>query len=148
MKEVVVEFTVDKAKLISINEQYMHPVRKTKRGRYVSYFAPTPYLKEVKQFYKEVLSEKITDEQVLELQDALGDKYEEGLSLEIVIGIPDCNWKDSDVSNFIKSLEDRVVERIKIDDSRNFKVSAEKVHVEGEEYSVRMSISTYKSRLF
>lgn len=148
MKEVVVEFTVDKAKLISINEQYMHPVRKTKRGRYVSYFAPTPYLKEVKQFYKEVLSEKITDDQVVELQNALGDKYKEGLSLEIVIGVPGCNWKDSDVSNFIKSLEDRIVERTGIDDSRNFKVSAEKVHTEGEEYSVRVTISTYKSGTF
>lgn len=149
LKDVVVEFEVSQAKLISINEQYIHPVKKTKRGRYVSYFAPSPYLKEVKKFYQEILNSKISDEQVKELQDAIGnDKYENGLCLEIVIGIPDNGWKDNDVSNFIKCLEDRLVERIGIDDSRNFKVSAEKRHINSEDYSVQVTIKTMKSEAF
>lgn len=141
-ENVSINFEIDDAKLISVNDQYMHPVRKTKRGRYVSYFAPSPYLKTVQAFYKEVLEEKITDEYIEMFNSALKDKSR-GIKLEIIVGTPPEEFNRSDVSNFIKALEDCIVNRTKIDDSRNFEVSIKKRSYDNEGlWKVHITLST------
>lgn len=124
---MIIEFEIDNPKLISTNEMYMHPVRKTKRGSYTSYVCKSPYLKEVQEFYKDLLSKKISDEDVeslrLEIKEGNGDV---GIELSIRAGFPRTDLYEYDASNFIKALEDCIVTRIKIDDSKNLKVSISK----------------------
>lgn len=139
------EFEIENPKLISVNEQYMHPVRKTKNGRYVSYFAPSPYLKEVQKFYKDVLSEKIPDEDIEKLKETISTK-DDGVELTIIVGLPRSDILEYDASNFIKALEDCIVSRTKIDDSRHFKVSIEKRNYESEDnrWIVKVVMSSMK----
>lgn len=145
MINLVIEFEIDNPKLISVNEQYMHPVRKTKRGRYTSYVCKSPYLKEVQEFYKEVLSEKISDDDVEDLQSEVSSGGGNvGVELTIRVGLPRKDIYEYDISNFIKSLEDCIVARIKIDDSRNLKVSISKnlFESESEDWKLYVKIST------
>ena len=139
------EFEIENPKLISVNEQYMHPVRKTKNGRYVSYFAPSPYLKEVQKFYKDVLSEKIPDEDIEKLKETISTK-DDGVELTIIVGLPRSDILEYDASNFIKALEDCIVSRTKIDDSRHFKVSIEKRSYDSEDnrWIVKVVMSSMK----
>lgn len=118
----MITFSLVNPKLISVNEQYMHPVRKTKSGRYTSYVCKSPYLKEVQSYYSEKLKELISDEEVETLKKEVV-KYDVGVCLEIFVGLPRKEFYEYDVSNFIKALEDCIVSRVKIDDSHNFKVS-------------------------
>lgn len=142
---MVIEFEIDNPKLISVNEQYMHPVRKTKRGSYTSYVCKSPYLKEVQEFYKEVLSEKISDDDIEVLQSEVSSGGGNvGVELTIRVGLPRKDIYEYDISNFIKSLEDCIVARIKIDDSRNLKVSISKnlFESESEDWKLYVKIST------
>ena len=121
----MIEFTLINPKLISINEQYIHPVRKTKRGTYTSYFAKSPYLKEVQQYFEEVLAEKVTEEDICKLKEEVNETN--GVFLSLKLGLPRKDFYEYDLSNFVKSVEDCLVKRIKIDDSRNVKLDISKV---------------------
>lgn len=147
MNKLFIEFEIDNPKLISVNDQYIHPVRKTKNGRYLSYFAPSPYLKEVKAFYEEILKDKISDEDIIKIQDfiASSDKIY-GLSLEIIYGIPLKSIRNDDASNYIKSLEDCIVRRTGVDDSIHYKVSAEKRIFESDDnhWIIRILIRSHE----
>lgn len=128
MNEVSIEFEIEDPMLISVNDQYMHPVRKTKSGKYYSYFAPTPYLKKLKSYYEEMLSQKISDSDIEDIKNVINSyegKKEGGIDLSIELGLPLEDVRNHDISNFIKALEDCIVKRTGIDDSRNYKVSIE-----------------------
>lgn len=142
---MVIEFEIDNPKLISTNEMYMHPVRKTKRGSYTSYVCKSPYLKEVQEFYKEVLSEKISDEAVMKLKSEVDSGNGNiGIVLTIHAGFPRKDLYEYDASNFIKALEDCIVNRTKIDDSKNLRVSISKDLFESEngDWKLYVKIST------
>jgi len=146
----IVRVTVKKPKVISTNDMYMHPVRKTSKGHYMSYFAKTSKLKELQEFYKNLFDEIITDDQVRELNLFTSESKTNGILLRVEYGIPVKELNEHDVSNFIKSIEDCIVSRTKVDDSRNLKVIAEKKIYESEEneWIMRISLSTYKCLLF
>lgn len=149
-QEVVIEFEVDNPKLISINEQYIHPVRQTKSGRYYSYFAKSPYLVEVQEYYKDVLKDKISDNDIKRLKDFIDRDKTNGVSLTIEIGIPLRDIRDNDASNFIKSIEDCIVDRTKsckskVDDSCNYEVTIRKSRYESEDNHmiIKIIMKTY-----
>ena len=116
---------LDSAKFISVNEQYIHPVRRCNDGRYRSYVVRSPYLKEVQQFYDEEFK-RIPDEVVKDFQDYVSQSSENGLEIYIEIGMPKSQINENDSSNYIKAVEDCLSERLKIDDSHNITVSASK----------------------
>lgn len=145
-KEVVIEFEIKNPKLISINEQYIHPVRKAKSGRYYSYFAKSDYLKEVQAYYKEVLKDKIPDDKIKLLSGFVDCDKSNGISLTIEVGMPLRDIRDNDISNYIKALEDCIVTRTKIDDSRDYEIVAKKSRYESEDFHmmVKITMSTYQ----
>lgn len=123
-----IEFRVDNPKLISVNEQYIHPVRKSKSGRYYSYFAPSPYLKEVKKYYKDLLSKTISDNDVIKVNNFFyGDIPGRGICLQMIVGLPENEFYKHDISNYIKAVEDCISERLGVDDSKNTAVSIQKM---------------------
>jgi len=128
-----IRFTIDNPKLISVNEQYMHPVKKTKSGRYTSYVVKSPYLKEVQEYYNNLLNEIISDEDIKKLQEEVSDEKLTGLALEIRLGLPRKDIYENDMSNYIKAYEDCISRRLKIDDSRNLLVSIEEQLYESED---------------
>ena len=138
-----IEFEIERPELISINDQYMHPVRKTKRGSYVSYFAPSPVLKKTQAFYKEILQEKIPQEFIDQVKELVNDKSC-GINFMMEVGLPESELRECDISNFIKAVEDCIVTRTGIDDSRHYTVSAKKSIYDTEDKSWILKIS-YKT---
>lgn len=131
---MIVEFKLINPRLISVNDQYMHPVRKSKSGRYVSYVCKSPDLKEVQQYYSEVLSESIKDEEVQILRDFINENPKgRGLSLEMHLGMPESQIYEHDISNFIKAVEDCISTRLKIDDKYNLSVYISKYVLSSED---------------
>lgn len=138
-----IEFEVFDPKLISVNDQYMHPVRKTKSGRYMSYVCKSPSLKEFQEFYKESLSQLIKEEDINEIQEFLRTTFRSGLCLSIEIGLPPRELYEHDVSNWIKALEDSISTRTGIDDSKNLRVVVEKKYTNDETWWLRVKICPY-----
>lgn len=140
---VNISFELTDPKLISVNEQYMHPVRKCKNGRYTSYVCKSPYLKEVQSYYSDVLDNVILDSEVESVREFIDkDPKNSGLSLEIYLGIPESEIYDHDVSNFIKAFEDCLSRRLGVDDKFNLKVSISKEEVHGDVWKMKVRIST------
>lgn len=123
----MIEFDLINPKMISVNEQYIHPVRKTKNGRYVSYFAKSSYLKEVQSYFDEVLKEKIKDKDVEILVEETSSQDLPGVLLEMTLGLPRKDFYEYDLSNFIKAVEDCLTRRTGIDDNRNVELNVKKV---------------------
>lgn len=144
MRCKVFEFTLENPVLVSTNDMYRHPVRKTKNGRYVSFFTKTEDLIEMQDFYKEVLQEKISDEVIQQIKDALETDHYDGLELYISLGYTSGLYTE-DISNYIKALEDCIVKRTKIDDSKNLMVSATKYNTTSE--SPVLYVSMYLTKL-
>lgn len=135
----MIDITIKDPKIISVNEQYMHPVKKTKSGKYVSYVCKSPFLKEVQSFYQGVLSQMISDEEISSMKKTL-DPDSVGLSLRIVIGLPRKDLYSYDISNLIKAVEDCIVARDCIDDTYHLDVSISKRVYLSEEDSWVMRI--------
>ena len=126
MNDLSLVFEIEKPKIISTNEAYMHPVRKCKDGRYRSYVCKSPDLKDFQEFYKEVLQEKIPDDKVVEFKKYIEESLKNTLDISITYGLPENEIFKHDASNFIKALEDCISTRLGIDDSKNSRVSVTK----------------------
>lgn len=122
---------IDNPKVISTNDMYMHPVRKTKRGSYSSYVVRSPYLKEVQEFYKKILENEITEEQIENLKSQIDKSH--GVKLSLLFSICQKDLYEYDVSNLIKAIEDCISRRIRIDDSYNLEVYSSKSFLEDHE---------------
>lgn len=139
---MVINFEIKNPLLISTNDAYYHPVRKTKTGRYMSYVCKSESLKKLQEFYKEKLSEAISDEDISNLKkDLESSGTPKGIVLELFVGMPEREIFEHDSSNYIKALEDCIVNRIKIDDSKNHYVSIEKFIFTPSEEEVSKGIS-------
>lgn len=138
---MTIKFEIKNPLLISTNDAYYHPVRKTKTGRYMSYVCKSESLKKLQEFYKEKLSEAISDEDIRNLKKDLETGVSKGIILELFIGMPEKEIFEHDSSNYIKALEDCIVNRIKIDDSRNHCVAIEKFIFKPSEEEVSEGIS-------
>lgn len=145
---MVIEFEIVNPKLISTNDMYMHPVKKCKNGRYTSYTCKAPYLKELQEFYQEKLGELIRDEDIEILKSEVSKDV--GVKLEIELGMPKLSIYANDASNFIKSLEDCVVNRIGVDDKYNLEVSIVKTIHESEidEWILKVRISSVECKIY
>lgn len=141
---MTIEFEVYCPKMISVNDQYMHPVKKTKKGKYVSYTCKSPSLKDFQSFYGEVLKDKISDSDISQLKSEISNSIELGLDLFLEVGLPLKEINEHDASNFIKALEDCIAVRLGVDDSRNIQVSIKKSILEDPNWKLRVRISTSK----
>lgn len=139
---MVITFEIKSPKLISVNEQYMHPVRKCNDGRYRSYVCKAPYLKEVQEFYKEILENVLTEKDVKEFKGAVGKDTSTGLKLGLQVGMPMSEIYEHDISNLIKAVEDCIAKRLKIDDKHNFEVAICKQVVPENEWYLKVAIET------
>ena len=149
MEEITIEFEIDHAKVVSVNDQYIHPVKKTNNGKYYSYFAPSYELKEMQEFYEKKLKEVTTEEQLKALHDIVEQSDKKiGLSLEIIWGVPSVSYRrkknffQMDATNYIKAFEDCLSRHIGIDDSCNYKVSCEKKVYTPEDGKYRWIVHT------
>lgn len=125
--------------LISTNDAYYHPVRKTKSGRYMSYVCKSESLKKLQKFYEEVLSSEISDEDILALKEQLNSLPNLGIKLILKVGTPSKEIFEHDVSNYVKAIEDCLVKRIGVDDSHNTELHIEKQF--SEEWKLQIVIS-------
>lgn len=141
MSSCIICFEVSCPRMISVNDQYMHPVKKTKNGRYISYTCKSPSLKTFQDFYKEVLEDKISDQDVSQVNSEISESDKRGIDLSLEIGLPFKEIKDHDVSNFIKALEDCIASRLGVDDSKNLSVSIKKSILEDPDWRLRVKIS-------
>lgn len=90
-----ISFELINPKLISVNDMYIHPVRKCKDGRYRSYVAKSPYLKEVQEYFKEMLPQHISEVDAAMLKNNLDlSSGFYGLGLMLMVGIPEKEFYD------------------------------------------------------
>lgn len=139
IKKIVIDLEVEGPKVVSNNDMYMHPVKKTKSGRYVSYFCKSGSLKSLQEFYSKVFNDQIMEEDIESLKKEL-ENPDNGISITFLFGMPASEVYQHDVSNFIKAIEDCVVERTKIDDSRHISVTAAKSIYENKDWVLSIVI--------
>lgn len=139
---MTIYFKVANPKLISTNEMYYHPVRKTKSGRYMSYVCKSENLKSLQEYYKDILPDLIPDATIEDLKRGFDSGEYKGLSLKLCILVPMKELYEHDGTNFIKAIEDCISSRLKIDDSRNLQVSVEKVLSDSDDWSLEVLINT------
>jgi Holliday junction resolvase RusA-like endonuclease len=135
----IIDTTIDNPMLISTNDQYMHPVRKCRDGKYRSYFCKSPALKELQDFYKDILLKNISDDIVSEIQESVNNG--KCLSVKFRLHVPSKEFYDHDASNFIKALEDCLSSRIGVDDSRNSHVSIKKIVSPDDIWRLNISVT-------
>lgn len=144
--ESIIYFAVKDPRLVSNNDMYMHPVRKTKRGTYVSYFCKSPSLKELSQFYEEVLSTLILEESIEFLKKEVSDG--KGINLKLEIGMPRNELYEHDVSNYIKAIEDCITNRTGVDDRYNLTVSISKSIILSTDWVLKVTISSQSVEIY
>lgn len=137
-------FEVNEPAILSTNDMYYHPVRKTKSGKYMSYFAPSSSLKKLQSFYKEILDDCITEKEIQDLKKFVNESKYNGIKLILEFGIPDNQILDYDSSNLVKSIEDCIVRKTSIDDSYHFSVQVEKMIFDHWVLKVKMIPYTIK----
>lgn len=128
----------DDTEVVSTNDMYTPIPRKGGRGAYVTKSYP---LRVFQDKMKEFLDGAITDEEIDELNQELEDRNVV-LSLSIKYSFLRDSFFTEDSSNYIKSLEDCISQRLKVDDSRNCRVYVEKELSESSK--IKVEISTYK----
>lgn len=143
----MISFEIENPELVSVNEQYIHPVKKGKSGRYTSYFVKSAKLKKMQEFYENTLKEKITDEDIAELKIKLSQHPYTGLELRIFIGMPGNEINDHDVTNYVKALEDCIVKRTGIDDVKDYRVIAEK-QISNDKWMIRVELDFHPAVIF
>lgn len=142
-----IKFEIENPELISVNEQYIHPVKKSKSGKYTSYFVKSSKLKKLQAFYDEQLKVKISDDEVNELKTYLSQHPYNGIELKICIGMPVTEINSHDTTNYIKALEDCIVKRTGIDDVKDYKVVAEK-QISNDKWMVRIELAEHSAEIY
>lgn len=123
---IVRSYLIKEGYLISVNDQYMHPVKKTKSGKWTSYTCKSPALKNFQKFYEKKFNEIIPDDDIEFFKKEIESHPLKGLVLSIDVGLPLKELFEHDVSNFIKAFEDCLSTRLGIDDSKNLEVRIRK----------------------
>lgn len=137
---MVIEFDVPDIEVASTNEMYMPRPKRGKNGRMTAYVTKTKAMRDFEASVDPILLEHLTDDVVSELSAELSD-IQKAIRLELTFYLPSKPFFTSDVSNYVKTIEDRIKERVDIDDVRNCEVILKKVL--SDDLSTHVRMSTY-----
>lgn len=139
---MIIEFDIEGIEIASTNEMYMPRPRRTKNGKWTAYVTKTNEMRAFEESVNPLLESFIQDDLVTQLHEELEDK-QKAIRLELTYYLPSFPFFTSDASNYVKTIEDRIKERIDIDDVRNCEVILRKVlsdnlltHVKLETYEL------------
>lgn len=140
---MIIEFDIPDIEIASTNEMYMPRPKRGKNGRWTAYVTKTGEMRDFEEKVNPLLETLISDKVIKELQDELKNDIQRAIKLELTYYLPSYPFFTSDASNYVKTIEDRIKERINIDDVRNCKVVLEKrlsdtlsTHVKLETYEL------------
>ena len=137
---MIIEFDIPDIEIASTNEMYMPRPRKTKNGRWTAYVTKTNEMREFEESVNPLLESFIVDDTVKLLHEELEDR-QKAIRLELTYYLPSFPFFTSDASNYVKTIEDRIKERIDIDDVRNCEVILRKVL--SDNLSTHVKLETY-----
>lgn len=137
---MIIEFDIDGIEIASTNEMYMPRPRKTKNGRWTAYVTKTNEMRQFEKSVNPLLESFILDNEIKLLHEELKDK-QKAIRLELTYHLPSFPFFTSDASNYVKTIEDRIKERIDIDDVRNCEVILRKVL--SDNLSTHVKLETY-----
>ena len=135
-----VSFELKDIELVSTNEMYMPRPKRGKNGRWTAYVTKTNEMRDFEKKVSPLLESFIVDDTVKRLHDELEDK-QKAIRLELTYYLPSFPFFTSDASNYVKTIEDRIKERIDIDDVRNCEVILRKVL--SDNLSTHVKLETY-----
>lgn len=133
--------------LVSTNEAYFHMPKKSKKSnRMTTYAVRSDKLKKLQDDLDEMLNHLISDEYIKIVSDLVDTKFY-GLKIVTLYYMPYENYRDSDVSNYIKNYEDCIATRLRkfnknLDDKNNLEYRAIKRyrHSGSTEWKIRTVI--------
>ena len=137
---MIIEFDIPDIEIASTNEMYMPRPKRGKNGRWTAYVTKTNEMRDFEKKVSPLLESFIVDDTVKLLHDELEDK-QKAIRLELTYYLPSFPFFTSDASNYVKTIEDRIKERIDIDDVRNCEVILRKVL--SDNLSTHVKLETY-----
>lgn len=137
---MVIEFDIVDVEIASTNEMYMPRPKRGKNGRMTAYVTKTTKMRDFEKLSDPIIEEAITDEMVSELKNEFEDPRRV-MRLDITYNLPSKAFFTSDTSNYVKTIEDRIKERLGVDDARNCEVNLRKVL--SDSLSTHIVIETY-----
>lgn len=137
---MVIDFDIPDIEIASTNEMYMPRPKRGRNGRWTAYVTKTGEMRDFEERVTPLLETLIPDETVEELVDDLKD-VQRAIRLEFTYYLPPSPFFTSDASNYVKTIEDRIKERIGIDDVRNCEVVLRKVL--SDSVSTHVRLETY-----
>lgn len=123
---MTIEFEIPEVEIASTNEMYMPRPKRAGGGKWTAYVTKTKAMRDFEKAVDPILKREITDDMVSELVEELGD-HQRVIRLTMVYYLPVNSFFASDVSNYVKTLEDRIKERLGVDDVRNCEVHLKKL---------------------
>ena len=137
---MIIEFDIPDIEIASTNEMYMPRPKRGRNGRWTAYVTKTNEMREFEESVNPILESFIVDDTIKLLHEELEDK-QKAIRLELTYYLPSFPFFTSDASNYVKTIEDRIKERIDIDDVRNCEVILRKVL--SDNLSTHVKIETY-----
>ena len=137
---MIIEFDIDDIEIASTNEMYMPRPKRTKTGKWTAYVTKTNEMRQFEESVNPLLESFIQNDIIDELHKELEDK-QKAIRLELTYYLPSFPFFTSDASNYVKTIEDRIKERIDIDDVRNCEVILRKVL--SDNLSTHIKLETY-----
>ena len=107
---------------VSNNDMYLP---RPFRGGKSAYITKSTLLRKFQEAVQPLLVKHIPNELVDSLKEAMKNP-QLAIHLGFVFGMPKKEFYKCDASNYVKSIEDMIKDRLKIDDSRNCSVSSRK----------------------
>ena len=137
---MIIEFDIPDIEIASTNEMYMPRPKRGKNGRWTAYVTKTNEMRDFEKKVSPLLESFIVDDTVKLLHEELEDR-QKAIRLELTYYLPSFPFFTSDASNYVKTIEDRIKERIDIDDVRNCEVILRKVL--SDNLSTHVKLETY-----
>lgn len=125
--------------LISTNEMYMPGITKYRKP----YMMKTGNLRKFEDEIDGILEKEITDEEITQLKSDLVDPSV-AIAISVDTGMDETDYFRCDTSNYIKALEDAIKYRLKVDDTRNVRLTLNKHLIDENEWVSHIIIETYK----
>lgn len=135
-----VDFDIDGVEVASTNEMYMPRPKRVGR-RLTAYVTKTKALRDFEAMVDPMIARSLTDSVVTYLRRELADDGT-AIRLTITYSLTSRAFFTSDVSNYVKTLEDRIKERLGVDDARNCEVHLDKVL--SDRVTTHVRLETYR----
>lgn len=125
---------IDEITPVSTNEMYSYGRKTVRKSAKLKAYTDSVLFQ---------LKGKLKEEDILSFQNCLKEDYRRAIYVDYIFSVPKRSYFRADTSNYPKALEDIIKNIIDIDDTRNVKLSAEKILSSDKNWHITMTMQIY-----